>query len=207
MRASFALRRALISVLAGVLALAGLPAGGRADPGPKNVVFLAARDTTGAKKLVERLEEGVRDDLIWIESYRIVARDARGNLEVKEDWKRKPPAALPPGFGVGMTGLVAVLGGVAGLLVERGDDAGLGFITGSAASRPRKPEWSGAPSVWPEEFDDAVNRLAGGVRSGQTALIAVIEERLPTDGAVVDIDKVRARQQLEREVPVLKTAR
>lgn len=199
--------RSLASTLAGLVALSALPGAGRADPGPKNVVFLAARDTTGAKQLVERLEEAVRDDLIWIESYTIVARDVRGNLEVKEDWQRKPPAALAPGFGVGMTGLVAVLGAVAGLLVERGEDAGIGFITGSAASRTRKPEWSGAPSVWPEEFDEGVNRLAGGVRPGQTALIAVIEERLPTDGAVVDIDKVRARQQLEREVPVLKTAR
>jgi hypothetical protein len=199
--------RSLVSALAGLVALSALPGASRADPGPKNVVFLAARDTTGAKKLVERLEEGVRDNLIWIESYTIVARDARGTLEVKEDWQRKPAAALPPGFGVGMTGLLAVLGGVAGLLVERGDDAGLGFITGSAASRTRKPEWPGAPPVWPEAFDDAVNRLAGGVRPGQTALIAVIEERLPTDGTVVDIDKVRAREQLEREVPVLKTAR
>ena len=199
--------RALITALAGLVALAALPGAGRANPGPKNVVFLAAPDTAGAEKMVERLEQAVRDDLIWMERYRIVARDASGRLEVKEDWQRKPAATLPPNFGAGVTGLVAVLGAVAGIMVERGEDAGIGFITGSAASLPRKPDWPGAPSVWPEEFDDAVNRLAGGVRPGQTALIAVIEERLPTDGAVVDIDRVRARQDLEREIPVLKTAR
>jgi hypothetical protein len=198
--------RSLVSALAGVLTLSALPAAGWAA-GPKNVVFLAAPDTTGAKKLVERLEQAVRDDLIWIESYTIVARDVRGRLDVKEDWQRKPPAAVPPGFGAGVIGLAAVLGAVAGLLVERGENAGIGFIAGSGAAPTRKPDWPGAPPVWPEDFNDAVDRLAIGVRPGQTALIAVIEERLPTDGINVDMDKARARQQLEREIPVLKTAR
>src|SRR5262245_22958020 len=99
--------RGLISVLAGLVALPVIPAVGRADPGPKNVVFLAARDTAGAKKLVERLEQGVRDDLIWIDSYAIVARDAGGRLDVKEHWQRKPSATLPPGFGAGVIGLAA----------------------------------------------------------------------------------------------------
>jgi uncharacterized membrane protein len=196
-----------VLVLAAALALAGFPAGVCAGTGPKNVVFLAARDTADAKKLVERLEQGVRDDLIWMESYAIVARDARGRLEVKEQWEREPPKALPPGFGAGLTGMAAVLGGVVGLFFERGENAGLGYITGNAAARPKKPDWPGAPSVWPEEFDDDVSRLARGVQPGQAALIAVIEERLPPTGVVVDFDKLRARQQLEREIPVLKTVR
>lgn len=200
-------RRISAAVLAGLLVQATAPARVRADQSPKNVVFLAARDTAAAKKLVERLEQGVRDDLIWIASYAIVARDAGGQLEVKEEWERKPPATLPPGFGAGLTGLAAVLGGVVGLFFERGDDAGLGYITGSAASRPRKPDWPGAPSVWPQEFDEDVSRLVRGVQPGQTALIAVIEERLPSTSAIEDFDKLRARQQLEREIPVLKTVR
>jgi len=198
--------RGLVTALAGLVALAALPGAGRAAAGPKNVVFLAARDTAGAEKMVERLEQAVRDDLIWMERYRIVARDAAGRLEVKEDWQRKPAATLPPGFGAGVIGLAAVLGAVAGLLIERGENAGIGFIAGSGAPPPRKPDWPGAPPVWPEDFNDAVDRLARGVRPGQTALIAVIEERLP-DGINVDLDKVRARQELEREIPVLKTAR
>ena len=199
--------RRISAALAGLFVLAAIPAGGRADQGPRNVVFLAAPDTTAAKKLAERLEQAVRDDLIWIESYAIVARDARGRLEVKEAWEREPPAALRPGFGASLTGLAAVLGGLTGLLIERGEDAGLGYIAGSAVARTKKPEWPDAPPVWPEEFDDDVSRLARGVQPGQTALVAVIEERLPAAGAVVDFDKLRARQRLEREIPVLKTAR
>src|SRR6476646_9583156 len=98
--------RRLRTALAGLVALAVLPGAGQANPGPKNVVFLAAPDTAGAEKMVERVEQGVRDDLIWMERYRIVARDAGGRLEVKEDWQRKPAAPLPPGFGAGVTGLV-----------------------------------------------------------------------------------------------------
>src|SRR5262245_7748709 len=109
MRASFRLRRGLACVLTAAVTLVGLPAGGRPETGPKNVVFLAARDTAAAKELVERLEQGVRDNVIWIDSYAIVARDARGRLEVKEEWEREPPKALPPGIGAGLTGLAAVL--------------------------------------------------------------------------------------------------
>jgi hypothetical protein len=201
------IRRISTAAMAGLFVLSAIPAGVRADPGRKNVVFLAARDGTDAKRLVGRLEQAVRDDVILMESYAIVARDSRGRLEVKEEWEKAPAKALPPGFGAGLTAVAAVFGALAGLLVERGEDAGIGFIAGSAASRPTKPEWPDAPSVWPEEFDEEVMRLARGIQPGQTALIAVIDERVPTTGTVVDFDKLRARQELDREIPVLKTAR
>jgi hypothetical protein len=200
------IRRISAGALAGLLALSVLPARGRADQGPKNVVFLAARDTPAAERLVQRLEQAVHDDLIWMDWYAIVERDARGHLAVKEEWEKAPGKKVPPGFGAGLTALAAVLGGVVGLLFERGEDAGIGFISGSAAAPNKKPDWPDAPPVWPEEFNEDVSRLAHGVQPGQSALIAVIEERLPPGGAV-DFDKLRARQQLEREIPVLKTAR
>jgi len=180
--------RSLVSALAGVLTLSALPAAGWAA-GPKNVVFLAAPDTTGAKKLVERLEQAVRDDLIWIESYTIVARDVRGRLDVKEDWQRKPPAALPPGFGAGMIGLAAVLGAVAGLLVERGENAGIGFIAGSGAAPTRKPDWPGAPPVWPEDFIIGPDPAPGGgggtggtaVSAGDVLIVAALPDPAGAD--------------------------
>jgi hypothetical protein len=196
------------AALAGLLALAAIPARGRADQGPRNVIVVGGPDGTAAQNAVVRLEQAVRDDLIWMESYVIVARDARGRLEVTEDWQRKPSGPPPPNLGPNVAGLVATLGFMAGFLTASDTAAELGYVSGAAfAPRVKPSPWSDAPPRGPEVFEDQVSRLEHAVPPGQTALIAVIEERVPTDGVNVDLDKARARQQLERELPALKTAR
>ena len=200
--------RSIVAALAGLFVVAAIPARARADTGPRNVVYVAAGDATAANDAVKRLEQAVRDDLIWMESYVIVARDARGHLAVKEDWERKPAGPPPANLGPNVAALMATLGFMAGFLTASDTGAELGYVSGAAfAPRVKPTPWGDAPPRGPEVFEDDVDRLEQAVRPGETALIAVIEERLPPQGLVVDIDKVRARQQLERELPVVKTAR
>ena len=202
------LRRISAAALAGLLALAAMPAAGRADQGPRNVIFVSGSGATAAEKAVARLEQAVRDDLIWMEAYVIVARDARGRLEVKQDWQRKPSGSPPKNLGSNVAGLVATLGFMAGFLTASDTAAEMGYVSGAAfAPRVKPSPWEDAPPRGPEVFEEDVSRLEDTVLPGQTALIAVIEERVPTAEGVVDLDKARAREQLERELPAVKTAR
>ena len=202
------IRRISAAALAGLLALAAMPAAGRADQGPRNVIFVSGSGATAAEKAVARLEQAVRDDLIWMEAYVIVARDARGRLEVKQDWQRKPSGSPPKNLGSNVAGLVATLGFMAGFLTASDTAAEMGYVSGAAfAPRVKPSPWEDAPPRGPEVFEEDVSRLEDTVLPGQTALIAVIEERVPTAEGVVDLDKARAREQLERELPAVKTAR
>lgn len=202
------IRRISAAALAGLLALAAMPAIGRADQGPRNVIFVSGSGGTAAEKAIARLEQGVRDDIIWMEAYVIVARDARGHLDVRQDWQRKPSGSPPKNLGPNVAGLVATLGFMAGFLTASDTAAELGYVSGAAfAPRVKPSPWGDAPSRGPEVFEDELTRLEDAVMPGQTALIAVIEERVPTAEGVVDPDKARARAQLERELPALKTAR
>lgn len=196
------------AALAALLALAAIPVSSRADQGPRNVIFVRGTGTTAAEKAVARLEQAVRDDLIWMESYVIVARDAGGRLTVKEDWQRQPSGPPPENLGPNVAGLMATLGFMTGFLTASDTAAEIGYISGAAfAPRVKPSPWGDAPPRGPEVFEDEIDRLQQAVLPGQTALIAVIEERVPTAQGTVDLDKARARQQLDRELPALKTAR
>jgi uncharacterized membrane protein len=147
------------------------------EGGQRSIVYATYDDEQGARKAFDLLRKAEKEKLIGIESYAIISKDERGKVHVRD--QRKKTA----GTGAIVGAVVGVVGGPVGVVLGAGAGGAVGYLTGDAVGMPK----------------EAVEQIKTSLEPGQSAVIAIVEERSVED-VTEDLQRGQARQMLRHPI-------
>jgi uncharacterized membrane protein len=142
------------AVIAGGLAWAATPA--RAQDSPQSLIYAVYDNETGAMNAYKSLQQAQREQVVRLDSYAVISKDAKGKVHVQRSNQKKGTIA-----GAVVGGLIGSLGGPAGAAVGATAGGAVGHATGEAVGIPRED----------------IRAIKDTLSPGSSALVTVLEER------------------------------
>ena len=139
------------------LAWAATPA--HADE-PLSLVYAVYDNEAGAMSAYKSLQQAQREQIVKIQSFAVVSKDASGKVKVQRSNQKRGTIA-----GAVVGGILGSLGGPAGVAVGATAGGAMGHATGEAFGIPRED----------------INAIKDTLPAGSSALIAVLDERWAGD--------------------------
>jgi uncharacterized membrane protein len=150
--------RVVTGLIVAALAWVAAPAG--AQERPLSLVYAVYDNENGAMNAYKQLQEAQREQVVRIQAFAVVAKDANGKVHVQRSNQRRGTIA-----GVVIGGVIGSLAGPAGAAVGATAGGAMGHATGEAFGIPRED----------------IKAIKETIPPGSSALVAVLDERWAGD--------------------------